>query len=99
VFTGSVHGCAGIESCTPHGVCGWGALSSDEVRHLDTVAVLELLRAGILQDRMWEVKAAIETLDKVLFVPERNAVQVLGCGDRVIAHFPLPPRLLAAVAE
>lgn len=62
------------------------------------VANLERLRLGLRDSDNDAIRAAIEAGNgHIELVPERQAVQVVGCRGIVIAHYPLTPMQLAAL--
>lgn len=67
-------------------------LDPTELAALNAVSlhIVEAVRADDTAALAMAVAEGGSLRDRIVFVPSRRAIQVLGCNDRVIAHIPLP---------
>ena len=65
-----------------------------------TAQLLEEVRAAVAAGKEAEVRLLLQHHSAQLsFVEERGAVQVLGCNDQVVAHFPLTHAIVASLSH
>ena len=60
---------------------------------------LDDVETAVASKNVRRLRALLAGSDPVVLVPERNAIQVIGCGGQVAGHFKLPPEVLTALTE
>lgn len=103
-----IHSCQGANSCADHGVCGPedddadGAADADreeQQRSADLAATLEAVRLSVLRQDANSLRELVDVHREVVLHSHRGAIQVVGCGDQVVAHFPVRPDLFRALSQ
>ena len=72
-----------------HAPCVGGDLLLADAMTEETIDAVARRDIGLL--------AQLLTSSRVYLVPERSAVQILGCGSTIAAHLPINRRLLSAL--
>ena len=90
-----VHGCMS-STCIVHGVCG-GFANAEQSQILGQR--LQAVQVAIAEGNVRALEDLLDDQRRVRFVPERGAIQLIGCGGAVVAHFKLPNAQVAALAD
>jgi len=89
------HGCQLAGDCDTHGICGGDGEDTDEVALVDE---LESIRKALQSEGPQALKQVLnEASSRVAINKNRMAVQVTGCSDGIVAHFPLTEGHFAAL--
>jgi len=84
-----LHSCSGWTSCFEHGVCGGEFASAERLNALR--GRLDDMRKAILARDAETLRGVLDPTGnpRIVWVQERAAIQVIGCGERVLIHLPI----------